>query len=167
MAFSLTSPAFVHEQTIPPRHTCDGEDLSPPLHWTDPPDRTQAFALVMEDPDAPSGTFTHWVLYDVPVRARNLEEGIPKRADLPTQAKQGVNDFGKVGYGGPCPPPGPPHRYYLTVYALARPTNLAARATKAAVLEAIRDHVLAQAQIMGRYQRAGRDARARPKKTGA
>ncbi len=159
MAFSLTSPAFVHDQTIPSRHTCDGEDLSPPLHWADPPERTQAFALVMDDPDAPGGTFTHWVMYDIRASARQLEAGIPKVEDLPARAKQGINDFGKVGYGGPCPPPGPAHRYYLTVYALARPTSLAPRATKAQVLEAIRDHVLSQAQMMGRYRRATKGAK--------
>ncbi|HEX7128307.1 MAG TPA: YbhB/YbcL family Raf kinase inhibitor-like protein [Thermodesulfobacteriota bacterium] len=164
MAFSLTSPAFVHDQPIPIRHTCDGEDLSPPLHWTDPPDRTQAFALVVDDPDAPSGTFTHWLLYDIPVGARELEEGIPNDEALPTQAKQGLNDFGNVGYGGPCPPPGPAHRYYFTLYALSRPANLAPRATKGTVLDAIRDHVLAQAQIMGRYQRAAGTAKGKARR---
>ncbi|HEY8369194.1 MAG TPA: YbhB/YbcL family Raf kinase inhibitor-like protein [Thermodesulfobacteriota bacterium] len=164
MALSLTSPAFVHDQPIPIRYTCDGEDLSPPLHWTDPPDRTQAFALVAEDPDAPAGTFTHWLLYDIPVAARELEEGIPNDETLPTQAKQGLNDFGRVGYGGPCPPPGPAHRYYFTLYALSRPTTLGPRATKGMVLDAIRDHVLAQAQIMGRYQRAAGTGKGKAKR---
>lgn len=164
MAFSLTSPAFVHEQAIPTSYTCDGDDVSIPLHWADAPPETRAFALVMEDPDAPAGSFTHWVLYDLPAKVRELEEGVPKVEQLPSGARQGLNDFHRVGYGGPCPPPGPPHRYYLTLYALDRPTNLGTLATKGQVLEAIRDHVLAQAQIMGRYQRA---AAARPKKRGA
>lgn len=153
MAFSLTSPAFAHEQAIPVSYTCDGDDVSIPLHWTDPPGATRAFALLMEDPDAPSGTFTHWVMYDLPATVRELEEGVPKVEQLPNGARQGLNDFHRVGYGGPCPPPGPPHRYYLTLYALDRATSLGTLATKAQVLEAIRDHVLGQAQIMGRYQR--------------
>lgn len=163
MAFALTSPAFVHEQPIPRAYTCDGGDVSIPLKWTEPPEGTRAFALVMEDPDAPRGTFTHWVLYDLPVSARALEERIRKERDLPTDAKQGTNDFGRVGYGGPCPPPGPPHRYYLTLYALDRETGLPPRATRAQVLGAIRNHILAEAQVMGRYQRAA----ARPGKKGA
>ncbi len=156
MPFSLTSPAFVHEQVIPRKYTCDGSDVSIPLDWTDPPAGTHAFAVIMDDPDAPRGVFTHWVMYDLPATARELEEGVPKEEELPTGSRQGMNDFNRVGYGGPCPPPGPAHRYFSTVYALSRKTDLRPRATKAQLLEAIRDHVLAQAQIMGRYQRAAK-----------
>lgn len=164
MAFSLTSPAFLHEQTIPASYTCDGEDVSIPIHWADPPDGTRAFALVMEDPDAPSGTFTHWVMYDLPAATQELPEGIPKVEQPPNGARQGLNDFHRVGYAGPCPPPGPPHRYFVTLYALARPTGLGTLATKGQVLEAIRGQVLAQAQIMGRYQRAAQPARPQPRR---
>lgn len=156
MAFELSSPAFAGGQAIPRQYTCDGEDVSPPLRWTEPPPRTRYLALIVEDPDAPRGTFTHWVLYDVPVSTRHLDEGVPGEERLPTDAKQGVNDFTRVGYGGPCPPRGRAHRYRFTLYALDRPTELGPRATKQKVVDVIRGHVLAEATLMGRYERQSR-----------
>jgi Raf kinase inhibitor-like YbhB/YbcL family protein len=161
MAFELTSPAFRNEQEIPRRFTCDGENLSPALRWTDAPPGTKALALIADDPDAPGGVFAHWVLYDIPVSARELAEGTPAQAALPAGAREGLNDFGKVGYGGPCPPPGPAHRYYFTLYALDRPTELPERATRQQLLEAVERHVLAEARLMGRYARAAGAKRAR------
>lgn len=153
MAFTLRSPAFEHGATIPREHTCDGADRSPQLAWSDPPPGTKSFALVADDPDAPVGTWVHWVVYDLAAKARELPTGVPPRDEIEGGGRQGVNDFRRVGYGGPCPPPGPAHRYYFKLYALDAPTGLPARATKAALLKAIRGHVLAEAQLMGRYQR--------------
>ncbi len=151
--FTLTSPAFSKGSSIPTRYTCDGEDLSPPLKWQGAPQATTAFALIMEDPDAPIGTFTHWVLYNLPSSTTSLPEGVAKGERLPSGAAQGRNDFGRLGYGGPCPPRGPAHRYYFRLYALDAPVNLAPGATKAQLLQAIRGHVLAWAELMGTYQR--------------
>jgi hypothetical protein len=111
MPFELRSSRFRENGAIAKKYTCDGPDVSVPLNWTDPPDGTKSFALVVDDPDAPSGTFVHWVLYDLPGDARQLAENIPPKRVLDNGAKQGVNDFHKIGYGGPCPPRGPAHRY--------------------------------------------------------
>ncbi len=156
MTLSLTTTAFPSNGPIPARYTCDGEDRSPPLTWRDAPAQTAAFALIMDDPDAPRGVFTHWVLYNLPADARELPEGVPSAERLPGGALQGVNDFGRVGYGGPCPPPGPAHRYRFTLYALDTPLGLGPRATKQAVLDAMRGHVLAEGQLVGTYQRQRR-----------
>jgi Raf kinase inhibitor-like YbhB/YbcL family protein len=156
MTLTLTTTAFPANGPIPARYTCDGEDRSPPLAWSGAPAGATAFALIMDDPDAPRGVFTHWVLYNLPADARELPEGVPAAERLPSGALQGVNDFGRVGYGGPCPPPGPAHRYRFTLYALDTALSLGPRATKQAVLEAMRGHVLEQAQVVGTYQRRGR-----------
>jgi Raf kinase inhibitor-like YbhB/YbcL family protein len=156
MTLSLTTTAFATNGPIPARYTCDGEDRSPPLTWSDAPAGAAAFALIMDDPDAPRGVFTHWVLYNLPRDARELSEGVPGVERLPSGALQGVNDFGRVGYGGPCPPPGPAHRYRFTLYALDTALNLGPRATKQAVLDAMRGHVLAEGQLIGTYQRQRR-----------
>lgn len=153
MAFELTSPAFSPGGEIPVRHTCDGPDLSPPLRWTDPPANTKGFALIVDDPDAPAGTWVHWVLYGLPATARELPEGVPARDTVPGLGTQGVNDFRKVGYGGPCPPRGPAHRYFFRLYALDTELALPPRKTKAEVLKAMEGHVLGQAELMGRYKR--------------
>lgn len=156
MTLALTTTAFPANGAIPARYTCDGEDRSPPLAWSGAPSGAAAFALIMDDPDAPRGVFTHWVLYNLPADAQELPEGVPTAERLPSGALQGVNDFGRVGYGGPCPPPGPAHRYRFTLYALDTALSLEPRATKQAVLDAMRGHVLAQAQLVGTYQRRGR-----------
>jgi Raf kinase inhibitor-like YbhB/YbcL family protein len=153
----VTTNAFDPGAAIRSRYTCDGDDLSPELRWSEVPDGTRSFALIMDDPDAPPGTWVHWVLYNVPGKARMLKEGLPKEERLDDGALQGacwgVDRFNRVGYYGPCPPPGAPHRYYFKLYALDTVLDLAPRATKDAVLASTRDHVLAEAQVMGTYGR--------------
>jgi hypothetical protein len=153
MSFQLTSPAFEAGGNIPRKFTCDGGDVSPPLEWTEPPAGTQSFSLIADDPDAPAGTWVHWVLYDLPAAARALEEGVPAKEELANGARQGRNDFRRIGYGGPCPPRGPAHRYFFKLYALDAKTNLKPGATKAELERAMQGHVLARAEQMGRYQR--------------
>ena len=154
MALELSSPAFKNGETIPRRYTCEGEDLSPPLHWGVPPAATKSFVVIADDPDAPAGTWVHWVIYDVPLDRRGLTEGIPAKEHLPDGAMQGLNDFKRIGYGGPCPPRGKPHRYYFKLYALDIVLDMKPRATKAQVLETCKEHVLAEAQLMGRFTRS-------------
>ena len=122
----LTTSAFAPGGDIPERFTCEGSDTSPALGWNAPPEGTQSFVLVLEDPDAPGRTWIHWVLYDLPATERKLPEGVPPDGTLPSDARQGRNDFGNIGYGGPCPPPGPAHRYYFKLYALDRKLGLGA-----------------------------------------
>lgn len=153
MAFTLSSTAFKAGAEIPKQYTCDGADLSPALSWSGAPAGTKCFALIADDPDAPVGTWIHWVLYDLPSTAAELPQGVPADDTLASGARNGVNDFRKAGYGGPCPPPGKPHRYFFKLYALDAPTNLKPRATKADVLRAIEGHVLGQAELMGTYKR--------------
>ncbi len=146
---------------IPPRYTCDGEDVSPLLRWSDAPAEARSFALIVDDPDAPAGTFVHWVLCDVPGDARALPAEVAKRDTLPGGGTQGLNDFGRVGYSGPCPPAGAPHRYRFTLYALDTRLGLPARPRKPDVVRAMQGHVLAEAALVGRYQRARAAPRAR------
>lgn len=155
MAFSLTSPAFEAGGSIPARHTCDDRDLSPELSWTEPPAGTRSLALISDDPDAPVGNWVHWVLYDLGPDARSLPEGLPTDGELqePVAATQGTNDFGRPGYGGPCPPPGAPHRYFFRLYALDARLELGPGATKKDVEQAMQGHVLGQTELMGRYAR--------------
>src|SRR5512145_610516 len=126
----LKTSAFANGGDIPSMFTCDGADDSPALQWTEPPVPTQSFALIVDDPDAPRGTWVHWVLYDLPATARELPEGVPPEATLPSGARQGRNDFKKIGYGGPCPPPGPAHRYFFRLFALDRRLGLRPGATR-------------------------------------
>ena len=153
MALELKTTAFAPGGAIPKKFTCDGPDVSPALTWTEPPAGTQSFALVMDDPDAPVGTWVHWVLYDLPAGARELAENVPKSEELASGARQGRNDFRKIGYGGPCPPPGPAHRYFFKLYALDAKLNLKAGTTKADVEKTMKGHILAQAELVGRYGR--------------
>jgi Raf kinase inhibitor-like YbhB/YbcL family protein len=153
MAFELTSTAFESGATIPEKYTCDGADVSPPLAWADPPAGTKALALVCEDPDAPAGTWVHWVLYDLPADARSLAEGVAPEPARAGGGRQGRNDFRKIGYGGPCPPPGTPHRYYFRLYALDAPAGLEPGATRAELGKAIAAHTRGSAELMGRYGR--------------
>lgn len=152
MSFGLTSPAFATGGTIPRKYTCDGEDASPPLAWSGAPDGTRSLTLIMDDPDAPGGTWVHWVLFglraDVPV----LPEGVPTTPTLEGGLRQGKNSWGRVGYGGPCPPRGV-HRYFFKLHALDTALDLAPGATKEQALAAIRGHILAEAELMGRYGR--------------
>lgn len=155
MGFRLTSTAFSEEGEIPRDYTCDGADRSPPLAWSDPPAGTRAFALVCDDPDAPAGTWAHWVLYDLAGEARSLAAGVPPERKLASGAKQGQNDFGRTGYGGPCPPRGPAHRYFFRIYALDSLTPLGPGALKSQLLAAVQGHILGETHLMGRYRRQG------------
>jgi Raf kinase inhibitor-like YbhB/YbcL family protein len=146
----LTSTSFQSEGDIPKKFTCDGADASPQLAWSAPPARTQTFALIVSDPDAPVGTFVHWVLYDLPADKRELPESLPKQEQLPDGSRQGHNDFDKIGFGGPCPPSGT-HRYVFTLYALDAKLNLPTGATRKQVESAMKDHVVARGELIGRY----------------
>lgn len=150
----LKTTAFKPGSEIPKPFTCDGPNVSPALEWTAPPDGTHSLALIVDDPDAPGRTWVHWVLYELPATERELPEGVPHKAILPSGARQGRNDFGKIGYGGPCPPPGPAHRYYFRLYALDSPLELGAGATRADMDSAMNGHILAHAELMGRYRRS-------------
>jgi len=152
---ALTSPAFAAGAAIPTKYTCDGADVSPPLAWSGAPAGTQAFALIVDDPDAPAGTWVHWVLFNLSGTTRALPENASTSetaTDL-GDARQGRNDFKRTGYGGPCPPPGKPHRYVFKLYALDDPLVLRAGATKADVESAMQGHILAQGQLLGTYGR--------------
>jgi Raf kinase inhibitor-like YbhB/YbcL family protein len=149
----VTSSAFQAGQAIPAKYTCEGADISPPLEWSGVPAAAKSLALICDDPDAPGGTWVHWVLYDLPVTATDLAERVPPAESLPFGAQQGINGFRRVGYGGPCPPPGKPHRYYFKLYALDVDLVLKPRTTKQELLRAMDGHILAEAQLMGTYQR--------------
>ena len=153
MTLEVKSPDFASGGTIPKRFTCEGEDLSPALEWSVPPSGTQSFALIADDPDAPVGTWVHWVVFDLPPTLRSLPQAVPKKDQLPDGSRQGQNDFGKTGYGGPCPPPGKAHRYFFKLYALDTKLNLPASSTKKDVERAMQSHVLAQGEYVGRYSR--------------
>lgn len=153
VAFQISTTAFSAGESIPKKFTCDGSDVSPALAWTDPPAATQSFTLIMDDPDAPVGSWVHWVLYDLPPDARELPENVAKQEQLPTGARQGRNDFRNIGYGGPCPPPGKPHRYFFRLYALDAKLNLKSNASKADAGRTMQGHILAQSQLIGRYSR--------------
>lgn len=153
MAFELKSSAFSANGDIPRQYTCEGPDVSPPLAWSAPPAGTESFSLIMDDPDAPVGTWVHWVLYDLPASTRELPEGVPRDSELASGARQGRNDFRRIGYGGPCPPPGPAHRYFFKLYALDGKLNLKAGATKAELLRAMAGHIKGQAELAGRFKR--------------
>ena len=153
MAFELKSAAFTAGSNIPKKFTCDGPDVSPALSWSEPPAGTKSLALIMDDPDAPVGTWVQWVLYDLPASERELAEDVPKEGQLKSGARQGRNDFQRIGYGGPCPPPGKPHRYLFKLYALDAKVNLKPSATKQGLERAIKGHILVQTELMGRYGR--------------
>jgi Raf kinase inhibitor-like YbhB/YbcL family protein len=148
----LTSPAFEHGGRIPYVHTCEGDDVSPPLVWSDAPVETRSYALVCEDPDAPRGTWIHWVLYNISGDAVELARAVPTLPELPSGARHGRNTAGDLAYAGPCPPPGNPHRYFFRLYALDVSLNLAPGATKAELEHAMDQHIVAQGTLMGTYQ---------------
>lgn len=150
----LNSNAFVNHGLIPLKYTCDGANISPGLSWEEIPQETQSLVLIVDDPDAPGRTFVHWVVYDIPPTVKQLPEKITSSKTISTGGVQGKNDFGKLGYGGPCPPSGT-HRYFFHLYALDKKLNLEAGMTKNQVLIAIKDHVLAKAELMGKYERQG------------
>lgn len=152
MEIKIASSAFEDGGLIPAKYTCDGEDISPPLQWDAAPEGTKSIALICDDPNAPIGTFVHWVLFNLPADTKELAEGIPKGTTLPNGAQQGTSDFGRIGYGGPCPPSGT-HRYFFRIYALDTQLDLAPGARKPDLLNAIQGHILAQGQLMGKYKR--------------
>ena len=148
----ITSTAFSEGDMIPRQYSCDGEDISPPLSWTGAPEGTKSFALIADDPDAPVGTWVHWVMYNIPESVTELPENVPPAEQLQNSSVHGINDFRKIGYGGPCPPGGT-HRYYFKFYALDTLLDLDAGASKKELLRAMKDHVLAEGQLMGTYSR--------------
>jgi len=151
MSLQLSSPAFADGDMIPAAHARKGQNVSPSLAWSDTPAGTSSFALIVDDPDAPRGTWVHWVVYNLPADAAMLPEGIVSNDDLPGDAVQGRNDWGESAYGGPQPPSGT-HRYFFKLYALDKTLDLGPGATKSEVLAAMDGHVLAEGQLMGRYQ---------------
>ncbi len=148
----VTSQAFEAGGMIPAKHTCDGPNVSSPLRWADPPAGVKSYALIADDPDAPVGTWVHWVLWNIPADARGLEENLPKTAALPNGAQQGTTDFRRVGYGGPCPSSGT-HRYFFKLYALDTMLELPASTTKRNLEGAMQGHILGQGELMGKYRR--------------
>jgi Raf kinase inhibitor-like YbhB/YbcL family protein len=153
MTLSLSSPAFSEGSAIPKRHSGDGENLSPGLSWTESAADVQSYAVIVEDPDAPSGTFIHWVLFNIPPDRNDLPEGVAVKAEVPGVSRQGINDARISGYYGPCPPPGKPHRYFFILFALDRTLNLPAGCTAAALRQAMQNHVLDSGSLMGTYHR--------------
>ena len=152
MGFELRSPAFGYGDEIPRRYTCDGQEVSPPLEWSEPPAGTESFALICDDPDAPMGTWVHWVLYDLPGDARGLPEAVPSEKELPDGTKSGKNSWGRYGYGGPCPPSGV-HRYFFRLYALDTKLGEEPGLKASQLVRAMKGHVLAVAELMGKYRR--------------
>lgn len=152
MEMRVRSSAFTDGGMIPEKYTCDGEGISPPIVWESVSDNIRSFALICEDPDAPMGTFTHWVVYDLPSDVTELPEHIPNKDRLPNGGLQGINSLHKTGYFGPCPPSGT-HRYFFKVYALDKKLDIGPSADKDRLMEAMKGHIVAQGQIMGKYQR--------------
>lgn len=150
----LSSITFTQGSDLPRQHTCDGGDRSPPFAWRNVPAGTASFALICEDPDAPAGTWDHWVIFNLPAGMRELQAGIAPVDTLPMGARQGKNGWGTNGYRGPCPPKGPPHRYVFRLYALDSMLDLPPGVSKSQVLEAMSGHVLGEAELMGRYARS-------------
>lgn len=153
MALTLKSTAFQEGDAIPSSYTCDGVDVSPELAWAGAPKGTKSFALICDDPDAPVGTWVHWVIFNIPTDATGLPRGVPTTGELADGSRQGTNDFHRIGYGGPCPPRGPAHRYFFKLYALDTVLDLAPGATKQRLLDAMNGHVLEETKLMVKYRR--------------
>jgi Raf kinase inhibitor-like YbhB/YbcL family protein len=157
ITMEIKSSAFSAGEPIPAKFTCSGEDASPPLSWSGVPKGAKSLAIIMDDPDAPPGTWVHWVLYDLPGDLLGLEPGVPKAETLPNGAKHGaawgVDSFSRADYGGPCPPPGKPHRYFFKLYALDKKLELPPKKTKLELLKAMEGHILDTAQLMGTFKR--------------
>lgn len=151
--FEISSTAFSPGGDIPREFTCEGSDSSPALKWTEPPVGTKSFALIVDDPDAPVGTWVHWVIYNLPSETRELPARMARDGELADGSRQGTNDFHRLGYGGPCPPPGPAHRYFFKLFALDRRLSLKVGASQADLMNAMKGHLLAYAELVGRYKR--------------
>jgi Raf kinase inhibitor-like YbhB/YbcL family protein len=152
MPLTLHSPAVEEGGSLPRKYSCDGDDVSPPLSWTEAPDETESLVLIMDDPDAPAGTWVHWVVYDIPPTAEGFDEDVPPRTVLSAGGTHGENSWGTLGYGGPCPPDGT-HRYVFKLYALDASLGLDPGAAKRTVLASMEDHVLEEARLVGEYTR--------------
>ena len=152
MEIKITSPAFENGGFIPKKYTCDDVNIAPPLEWKEVPDGVKSIALICDDPDAPMGTWVHWVIYNIPSSVNNLSENIPNDKVLENGSLQGTNDFRKIGYGGPCPPSGA-HRYFFKFYALDVELDLGVGATKEILLKSMRGHILAEGELVGKYSR--------------
>jgi len=152
MEIKVTSTAFQESGMIPRKYTCDGDDVSPPIEWSGIPDGTKSIALISDDPDAPVGTWVHWVIFNIPPNETGLSEGIPADATLPNGAVHGTTDFRRLGYGGPCPPGGT-HRYFFKLYALDTVLDLKSGSFKKDLLAAMEGHIKAEGQLMGKYSR--------------
>lgn len=152
-AFQINSPAIQEGKPIPPKYTCEAIDVSPALTWEGAPEGAKSYALIMEDPDAPIGIFVHWVIYNIPGDATGLPERVPQRPVLRDGTVQGANDFSKMGYNGPCPPAGKPHRYYFILRALDTKLDLPPRARKGKLVKAMKGHVLGETTLMGTFKR--------------
>jgi Raf kinase inhibitor-like YbhB/YbcL family protein len=153
VSLQVKSTDFASGGEIPKQFTCSGADISPALEWSEPPAGTKSLALIADDPDAPVGTWVHWVIYNIPANLLKLPQNFPKTEHPGDGSRQGRNDFEKIGYGGPCPPPGKPHRYFFKLYALDSKLNLPPGATKKDVESAMKGHILAQGEYMGRFAR--------------
>jgi hypothetical protein len=153
MAFAISTASFQNGSDIPRKFTCDGADVSPELSWSNPPAGTKSFALIVDDPDAPAGNWNHWVLFNVPAATTALPEGVNKIDELPSGERQGRNDFRKIGYNGPCPPAGKPHRYFFKLHALDTLLSLKPGSSKQEVETAMQNHVLGRVELMGTYRR--------------
>jgi Raf kinase inhibitor-like YbhB/YbcL family protein len=153
MTIQLSTNSFKPGGTIPTKFSCSGADVSPQLSWSTPPPATKSLALIVDDPDAPAGTWNHWLLYNLPPSIHELAENQPRTAELSNGAPQGKNDFGKIGYNGPCPPPGKPHRYFFRLYALDTKLDLKSGADRKTVDQAIEGHVVAEGEFMGSFGR--------------
>jgi Raf kinase inhibitor-like YbhB/YbcL family protein len=153
VTLQLQSSNFAANANIPKQFTCEGSDISPALSWNDPPSGTKSFALIVDDPDAPVGDWVHWVVYDLPATFRTLPQNFPKTEQFADGTRQGLNDFKKIGYNGPCPPVGKAHRYFFKLYALNTTLNLKSSASKKELEAAMQGHILAQGEYVGRYGR--------------
>jgi Raf kinase inhibitor-like YbhB/YbcL family protein len=154
MEIKIYSNAFKEGEPIPAKYTCQGANVSPELHWSNVPKDVKSFALIVDDPDAPGGDFVHWVIYNIPGSTNELHEDITPSRNIPDEVMLGTNSFGKIGYGGPCPPPGKPHRYYFRIYALDTILHqMESGATKQQLLKAMEKHIIGEGFLMGKYQR--------------
>jgi len=153
MSLAVTTTAFPAGGAIPTNYTCEGPDASPDVSWSGAPAGVQSFALIADDPDAPVGTWTHWLIWNIPPHSLGLPKGVPKEETLGDGTRQGRNDFRRIGYGGPCPPPGKPHRYFFKLFALDAKLDLKAGAKRDELEQAIKGHVLAQGELIGKFGR--------------
>lgn len=152
-SFSLSSTAFNQDSSIPQEYSCLGKNISPDLSWENPPEATKSFALTVVDPDAPNGSFTHWIVYNIPETQKEFSKDTPIRPKLKNGAIQGINSYGRIGYKGPCPPKQEKHRYFFTLYAVDSMLVLPSEASHAELIDALKDHVLAKAELMGYFQK--------------